>query len=612
LSADAGRNVIFGYHPRTSGAGYDLGKRENFIISLNDDNTGYVWNDSAQLTEKEKWFRPSDVTIGTDGAIYIADWYDPVVGGHQMKDSLGYGRIYRITPKGKKLLPPPIDLSTVEGQLTALKSPAINVRYSGFEALRHQGEGALSVVKPLLQDENTYVRARATWLLSQLGPGGEEAVRELLQHPDAVLRATAYRALRQTVTDILPLAQQMASDTSAFVRREVAVSLRDLPYAATKPVLMQLVKTFDGNDRWYLETLGACLDGQSSTIYPELVQLLGGGRPPAQWPKPLTALAWRLHPPEAINDLAARAADAALPEREKEAAITALGFVNDRRAVQAMATLAGNSNKQIAEGATYWLSFRQTNDWYKLADWTKVGINTAYERKLATMKVKKSIMLDERQSLNERKWRVQEMAGDSVGGQLLVGMAAEKQLPQVLLPFIEEKIFQNPSPAVRVQAGNYFRRPGTEVKYAIHTIGNLPADPQKGRLVFANRCASCHKMADEGGNIGPELTSIAKKLDRTELFDAIINPSAAIVFGYEAWLVNTTDGSSLYGFLLSENKQQIVLRDIGGEKHVVPLQKIKSRRKMEKSLMPDPASNGMSEQELADVVSYLVQAAGKR
>jgi hypothetical protein len=32
------------------------------------------------------WFRPSDVTVGTDGAVYVADWYDPVV-GHQMRDS---------------------------------------------------------------------------------------------------------------------------------------------------------------------------------------------------------------------------------------------------------------------------------------------------------------------------------------------------------------------------------------------------------------------------------------------------------------------------------------------------------------------------------------------
>src|SRR5215217_806014 len=112
LSADAGRNVIFGYHPVIKKSGYDLRKRENFITSLSSDNEQYVWNDSAQNTKKEKWFRPADITIGTDGAIYIADWYDPVVGGHQMKDSIGYGRIYRIAPKNKKLTSPKIDLST--------------------------------------------------------------------------------------------------------------------------------------------------------------------------------------------------------------------------------------------------------------------------------------------------------------------------------------------------------------------------------------------------------------------------------------------------------------------------------------------------------------------
>jgi hypothetical protein len=51
------------------------------------------------------------------------------------------------------------------------------------------------------------------------------------------------------------------------------------------------------------------------------------------------------------------------------------------------------------------------------------------------MKVKKQTMLDEQQSMNERKRRAQEMAVDSVGGQLLIGLAAEKKLPQDLLPF---------------------------------------------------------------------------------------------------------------------------------------------------------------------------------
>jgi putative membrane-bound dehydrogenase-like protein len=96
LSADAGRNVIFGYMPQRYKSAYDLGKRDNFVTSLKNDNVGYVWNDSLNQVDKDKWFRPSDAVFGTDGALYIADWYDPVVGGHQQMDSTGFGRIYRL------------------------------------------------------------------------------------------------------------------------------------------------------------------------------------------------------------------------------------------------------------------------------------------------------------------------------------------------------------------------------------------------------------------------------------------------------------------------------------------------------------------------------------
>jgi putative heme-binding domain-containing protein len=232
-------------------------------------------------------------------------------------------------------------------------------------------------------------------------------------------------------------------------------------------------------------------------------------------------------------------------------------------------------------------------------------MNTAYERKVARMKVKKQVVLDERQSLNERKWRVQEMAADSIGGQLLLGMAAEKKLPEILFPFVQEKIFLNPDATVRVQASSYFKRPGSDKTYAIPAIATMPANVARGKELFSSRCLSCHRVGAKGNAIGPELTTIAKKFDKNELLDAIINPSAAIVFGYEPWLINTKDGGSLYGFLVSENKQTMVLRDVAGKKHVITVGSISKKQKQDKSLMPDPVTLGLTEQNLADVVAYL-------
>ena len=321
--------------------------------------------------------------------------------------------------------------------------------------------------------------------------------------------------------------------------------------------------------------------------------------------------AWRLHPLEAEKDLMTIATDEALSGEQRNAALTALSFINNKTAAGDMVNLSKSKLHDVAEMAAYWLSFRQSNDWFALLDWDRISVNTAYERKLAQMKVKKQTILDEHQPLNERKWKVQEMAVDSIGAQLLIGMAAEKKLPLELLPFIEDQIFQNPNASIRMQAGNYFKRPGSDKIYSIQNILKMPTDRARGKQVFSTRCASCHKVANEGASIGPDLTTIGKKFDDKAMLDAIINPSAAIVFGYESWLVNTKDGESLYGFLISQNRHSIVIKDIAGQKHVIDVKNISSRKKQYKSLMPDPASNDLTEQNLADVTRFLKGQAGK-
>lgn len=607
LSADAGRNTVFGFLPKPSASGFDLGKRMNLITSLKQDNERYVWNDTSFNSRKDMWFRPSDVTVGTDGALYVADWYDPVVGGHQMKDTKGYGRIYRITPKGRKLNTPVYDLATREGQLEALKSPAINVRNSGFELLLKQGSAAVPAVSALLKDDNRYIRARAVWLLAQLGREGEGLVRGLLKDADEQTRGVAYKALLMVVKDSLSLAGQMVDDPSAFVRREVAASLRDMPAATAKPLLVKLMKSYKAGDRWYLETLGAGMEKEAADYYEEARNIFANGVAPLAWPAEMVELAWRLHPLSSLEDLQVRAASEKLSPQARKAALTAIAFINHPDAVKTMLALSKAPLKDVAEQSTYWVSFRQGNDWFSLMDWKTVDVNTAYQRKLAKMKVNRDIILDDRQSADERKSKIREMAADSLGGQMLISMAAENKLSPELSRYTGDRIFNNPDVVVRVQAGKYFSKPGNAVQYSIEKIAKMPGDHNRGKALFTSYCATCHKKGSDGRSIGPELTDIRNKFDRTALLDAIVNPSAAIVFGYEPWLMTMKGGESLYGFILSENDNVVVLKDVAGTSHRVPVETISKKQKQEGSLMPDPAANKMTDQQLADVTAWLLK-----
>ncbi len=111
-------------------------------------------------------------------------------------------------------------------------------------------------------------------------------------------------------------------------------------------------------------------------------------------------LAWRLHPAAAISDLVQRATDSSLQPKERRAAITAIAFIKDKKAAEAMLALNKNHLQDVAEQASYWLSFRQGNDWYSLLNWKNIKLNTGYERKLANMKAKLLGVLDE-QSCSE-------------------------------------------------------------------------------------------------------------------------------------------------------------------------------------------------------------------
>nr|WP_310588453.1 PVC-type heme-binding CxxCH protein [Dyadobacter sp. CY326] len=597
LSCEAGRNVIFAYQPKLNGAGFDL-ERRDLISSFPQASERYEWYETDH--DSRKWFRPSDIAVGPDGALYIADWFDPVVGGHSMKDKKGYGRIYRITPKRKKLTVPKLDFSTTNGLIEALKNPAVNVRALGFEGLKAKGDAALNDVKKLLNAENPFHQARAIWLMAQLGNQGKSEVINLLKSTNEAHKLTSFRALKAIGAE-KDFLTQMAKDEDPAVRREVGIALRDVPFEETKKSIASLIKMYDGKDPWMLEAIGTAADGKEKAAY-ALVRDIYPGEPIHFSPQ-RASLAWRLHPDEVIDEMKIRANSSQVVATERRKALTAIGFIKNGKAAGTMIALSKSPLPDVASQAAWWVNFRKTNDWADLIDWEEAvaqEMTPAYKQMLES----KKLVADKNRPFSARIEAAKWMAADENGGNMLVDMRVQGQLPDSIAKSVSDIIFKNPDQNVRIVASQFFPKNGKVLKTDF--IARMSPNVSQGQKIFAANCAACHKHGTNGAEIGPDLTLIHKKFDNTGLLDAIVNPSASLVFGYESYTIVTKSGETFFGFLLSDGAN-VVLKDAAGQQHSIKAEQIKTREKMESSLMPEPTALGLNEQDLADLTGYLMQ-----
>lgn len=209
------------------------------------------------LTSDDPWFRPVDIKTGPDGSLYVADFYNRIIGHYEValdhpgRDRLS-GRIWKITYTGKGKGSVPVknwadaDLNEL---IAGLDHPHLSTRLKVADRLVEVFKG--EVVKPLLErvssdDIGTIGHIHALWVLHRLQSLPPQLLDEALHHREGLIRQHALRILVESEALTDPhrhLAVGALSDKDPFIQRTASEVLGRFPDLAHVAPLLRLYET---------------------------------------------------------------------------------------------------------------------------------------------------------------------------------------------------------------------------------------------------------------------------------------------------------------------------------------------------------------------------------
>ncbi|TKK68676.1 c-type cytochrome [Ilyomonas limi] len=145
-----------------------------------------------------------------------------------------------------------------------------------------------------------------------------------------------------------------------------------------------------------------------------------------------------------------------------------------------------------------------------------------------------------------------------------------------------------------------------KVNKAYQQALQLKGDAVKGRKLFIQSCALCHKRGDIGASFGPNLGTVSQ-WPPEGIMANILAPNLSIAAGYELWVVELNNGQSVQGIIASETPAAITLKNAGKGEKVIKRSDIKSLHSLPISAMPAGLEKNINQQEMADLIAFLRQ-----
>lgn len=679
------------------------------LYRLHDEGAGFRSSDLGDLiASKGTEFRPLETRVGPDGAIYICDWLNPVIGHYQAsyrdpRRDLSHGRIWRMTAKGRPLVTRPKleDMSPAQ-LIEQLNSPERWIRDQAKYSLYRKPKAEViaaadAAIKGLVEspDSSAVLRGkqhRLRYELSGVFSAHEEPrlnlIKDLQGSDDFRWRAWAAHLVgiwADKLEDPLTLLTRAALDDHPRVRMEAVVAASYVPHAdAVKVATLVLDKPMDGpinyaltqcihalEPRWKSALAQGKLDfgprfhalakllttvGDTSVV-PRIRELLDSGKFSGGARDSLLAALIENGGPQDVEFAIGQAPDSQFVLD----ALTTVAFRKRDSGYGAVLQQLLESPYPGGRIAGCRMAATWSRDFGQLARISAIAANekaTSRERAAAILAISK---IKGRDSLNDllafadsRDATIRAAALESLApldpvavatraAQLLKTVKESAEVAPLFLPLLNRKggsttlaqalTDSKPSSdaaklalqwlgeigrddvallnALNASAGITASRSefSPQLVKQLLTEAQANGDAERGRVLFKSAqatCLKCHKLGDEGGKLGPDLTVIARAQTPEAITESFYWPKRAVKEGFLLTTVITADGLVLNGYKEKETDKELTLKLVSdGSSRLIIKADIEVRQDAG-TIMPDGLTDWMTTQQRQDLLRFLI------
>jgi len=587
---------------------------------LVEDGAGYARVEPVELlVSSHESFRPVEIRIGPDGAIYVADWFNPIIGHYQASlrhpdRDKAHGRIWRLTARDRDLatefipfsvrLNPSADQADPSGGFRKILNPKRMTLDRIVELANIPEPESLKTVLTALDEEgDRFIKYALTQTVHALADQWLPAVQSgELEFDQPHHLAFALETLGGS--DSAAIARKMLSepDLTSAVRTRFAMVLAKVGTPEDLRKLLDRPQTDSGILEALIESWRTHQRRPAPPFAPRLKELIASEDTSVRASAIALTGLWQAK--SLADEVQTIAIDSTEPNGIRIPALHALARLKGKEATASIAEIAEQKEDitpLLRRGAVEALT---------LVDLPKAAQVAA---EILTSDAWSEVSAGFLVPFLNRKGGTDALAAALKNSKLEPATAQKLATALSTMGRTEPKLSAVITSALGLQTGapEYSADRVAELVAAVRTSGDVKEGAEIYQRAQLN-CVACHQIGGVGGILGPNLDTVGAGLPLDLIVESVLWPNRQLKEGYFAVTVTTKDGNVFTGYEEKGAEGILWLRDTAtGKRQPITPANIAQRNNIG-TLMPAGLTNSLKPEELRDLIAYLATLKGQK